>query len=251
MTLLLIQILVKAVNDTKQPIFIDRFGQQTTKVPDDNYFLEGKGSALYKLDDLKTLVDSTPAKITGESSAFDFGEEGDKTVTIVTDPLQFNSTRESGDTSSQIYWGTNFMTINVDGSDQPVNIDIRPGSYNAAHLAKEIQRSVNAAYGDDKKIQIVQNVDDTLTIDLQKLNADGTSTGLTTPISVDLLADSYVSTKEGIVLTGASPDFTRDQFLAHTQARLNDSLNTYAVSAQTTATAGGVVDTAKRLLWYF
>ena len=39
--------LVKAVNDTKQPIFIDRFGQQTTKVPDDNYFLEGKGSALY------------------------------------------------------------------------------------------------------------------------------------------------------------------------------------------------------------
>ena len=237
--------LVKAVNDTKQPIFIDRFGQQTTKVPDDNYFLEGKGSALYKLDDLKTLVDSTPAKITGESSAFDFGEEGDKTVTIVTDPLQFNSTRESGDTSSQIYWGTNFMTINVDGSDQPVNIDIRPGSYNAAQLATEIQRSVNAAYGDDKKIQIVQNVDDTLTIDLQKLNADGTSTGLTTPVTVDLLADSYVSSKEGIVLTGASPDFTRDQFLAHTQARLNDSLNTYAVSAQTGASAGGVVDAAK------
>ncbi len=31
---------------------------------------------------------------------FDFGEEGDKTVTIVTDPMKFNSTRESGDTSS-------------------------------------------------------------------------------------------------------------------------------------------------------
>ena len=46
--------LVKAVNDTQQPIFIDRFGQQTTKVPDDNYFLEGKGSPLFKLDDLKT-----------------------------------------------------------------------------------------------------------------------------------------------------------------------------------------------------
>ena len=137
------------------------------------------------------------------------------------------------------------MTINVDGSDQPVNIDIRPGSYNAAQLATEIQRSVNAAYGDDKKIQIVQNVDDTLTIDLQKLNADGTSTGLTTPVTVDLLADSYVSTKEGIVLTGASPDFTRDQFLAHTQARLNDSLNTYAVTAQTAASTGGVVDAAK------
>jgi len=227
--------LVKAVNDTKQPIFIDRFGQQTTKVPDDNYFLEGKGSALYKLDDLKTLIDSTPAKITGESSGFDFGEEGDKTVTIVTDPMKFNSTRESGDTTSNIYWGTNFMTINVDNSDQPVNIDIRPGSYNAAQLSAEIQRSVNAAYGDDKKIQIVQNVDDTLTIDLLKLNADGTSTGLTTPVSVDLLGDSYVSTLEGITLTGASPDFTREQFLAHSQARLNAALNEYAVTPATDA----------------
>ena len=185
--------LVKAVNDTQQPIFIDRFGQQTTKVPDDNYFLEGKGSPLYKLDDLKTLVDSTPAKVTGESSSFDFGEEGDKTVTVVTDPMKFNSTRESGDTTSNVYWGTNFMTINVDNSDQPVNIDIRPGSYNATQLATEIQRSINAAYGDDKKIQIVQNVDDTLTIDLLKLNADGTSTGLTTAVSVDLLGASYVS----------------------------------------------------------
>ena len=65
--------LVKAVDDTKQPIFIDRFGQQTTNVPDDNYFLEGKGSALFKADSLRTLVDSTPAKVTGETSAFDFG----------------------------------------------------------------------------------------------------------------------------------------------------------------------------------
>lgn len=238
--------LVRSVTDTQQPIFIDRFGQQTTSVPDDNYFLEGKGSALYKLDDLQSLIDSTPAKVTGESSAFDFGEEGDKTVTVVTDPLKFNSTRESGDTTSSVYWGTNFMTINVDNSDQPVNIDIRPGSYNATQLSAEIQRSINAAYGDDKKIQIVQNVDDTLTIDLLKLNADGTSTGLTTPVSVDLLSDSYVSDLEGITLTGASPDFTRDQFLAHTQARLNSALNEYAVNPTTdavaSATALGVGD---------
>jgi len=239
--------LVRSVNDTKQPIYIDRFGQQTTKVPDDNYFLEGKGSALYKADGLQTLVDSTPAKLAGEASGFDFGEEGDKTVTIVTDPVQFNSTRESGDTTSNIYWGKNFMTINVDSGDQPVNIDIKPGAYNAAQLAKEIQRATNAAYGDDKKIQVVQNVDDTITIDLLKLNADGTSTGLSTPVSVDLLADSYVSTLEGITLTGASPDFTREQFLAHTQARLNDSLNQYAVSKQTGSSAGGVVDKAASL----
>ena len=223
--------LVKAVDDTKQPIFIDRFGQQTTNVPDDNYFLEGKGSPLFKADSLRTLVDSTPAKVTGETSAFDFGEEGDKTVNIVTDPVQFNSTRESGDTTSNTYWGKNFLTINVDNADQPINIDIRPGSYNAAALAAEVQRAINTAYGDDKKIQVVQNVDDTITIDLLKLNADGTSTGLTTPISVDLLSSSYVSSIENLTLTGASPDFTKEQFLAHTQARLNATLNDYAVDA--------------------
>ena len=223
--------LVKAVDDTKQPIFIDRFGQQTTNVPDDNYFLEGKGSPLYKADSLRTLIDSTPAKVTGETSAFDFGEEGDKTVNIVTDPVQFNSTRESGDTTSNTYWGKNFLTINVDNADQPINIDIRPGSYNAAALAAEVQRAINTAYGDDKKIQVVQNVDDTITIDLLKLNADGTSTGLTTPISVDLLSSSYVSSIENLTLTGASPDFTKEQFLAHTQARLNATLNDYAVDA--------------------
>ena len=127
--------------------------------------------------------------------------------------------------------GKNFLTINVDNADQPINIDIRPGSYNAAALAAEVQRAINTAYGDDKKIQVVQNVDDTITIDLLKLNADGTSTGLTTPISVDLLSSSYVSSIENLTLTGASPDFTKEQFLAHTQARLNATLNDYAVDA--------------------
>ena len=233
--------LVPAVSDTLQQIFIDRFGQQTTSVPDDNYFLEGKGSALYKADSLNTLVDSTPAKITGETSAFDFGDEGDKTVTIVTDPVLFNSTRESGDTTSNVYWGSDFLTINVDNADTPITVDIRPGSYNAAQLATEIQRAINVAYGDDKKIQVVQNVDDTVTIDLLKVNADGTSTGLTTPISVDLLSDSFVSDIEAITLTGASPDFTREQFLAHTQARLNATLNEYAVDATDTVKSAGTL----------
>ena len=43
-------------DDTGQQIFIDKFGAQTTSVPDDNFFIEGKGSALYKLDDLQQQV---------------------------------------------------------------------------------------------------------------------------------------------------------------------------------------------------
>ena len=223
--------LVSAVDDNGSQIFIDRFGAETTNVPDDNYFLEGKGSPLYKLDDQQQLIPSQPAKLRGEQAEFDFGEEGDRLVEIVTDPMQFKATRESGDGDSRVYWGTNFLTVNVDEGDQPVNIDIRPGKYNATQLAAEVERAINEAYGDDSKIQIVQNVDDTLNINLFKLNQDGSSTGLTTPIEVDLLASSFVSEVDNITLSGASPDFTREQFLAHTQARMNESLNRYAVDA--------------------
>ena len=226
--------MVSAVDDNGSQIFIDRFGAETTDVPDDNYFLEGKGSPLYKLDDQQQLIPSQPAKLRGEQAEFDFGEEGDRLVEIVTDPMQFKATRESGDGDSRVYWGTNFLTVNVDNGDQPVNIDIRPGKYNATQLAAEVERAINEAYGDDSKIQIVQNVDDTLNINLYKLNQDGSSTGLTTPIEVDLLASSFVSEVDNITLSGASPDFTREQFLAHTQARMNESLNRYAVDANET-----------------
>ena len=222
--------LVPSVDDAGNQIFIDRFGAQTTQVPDDNYFIEGKGSALYKLDDLQQQIPSQPAKLTGEQTEFDFGEEGDKLVEIVTDPVLFNATRESGDADSRVYWGKNFLTVNVDNGDQPVNIDLRPGKYNATQLAAEVERAINAAYGDDSKIQVVQNVDDTLNINLFKLNADGSSTGLTSSINVDLLGASYVADVEGISLTGASPDFTTEQFLAHSQAKINEALNNYAVS---------------------
>jgi len=235
--------LVSAVDDTGRQLFIDRFGKQTTQVPDDNYFLEGKGSALYKLDDLQQLIPSQPAKLQGEQSEFDFGEEGDRLVEIVTDPMQFKATRESGNGDSRVYWGKNFLTVNVDNGDQPVNIDIRPGRYNATQLAAEVERAINEAYGDDNKIQIVQNVDDTLSINLFKLNQDGSSSGLSTPITVDLLGDSYVSQVDNITLSGASPDFTREQFLAHAQAKINQALNEYAVDSNDTvlnATSLGV-----------
>ena len=107
------------------------------------------------------------------------------------------------------------------------------------NLLQKLKRATNEAYGDDSKIQVVQNVDDVMNINLFKLNADGSSTGLTTTVAVDLLSASYVSTVEDINLTGASPDFTREQFLAHSQARINASLNTYADTAAN-ATALGV-----------
>ena len=86
----------------------DKFGAQTTSVPDDNYFIEGKGSALYKLDDLQQQVPSQSANIKGAQST-DL-KEGDKLVEVVTDPMQFNATREAGlVTGSNVYWGKIFL----------------------------------------------------------------------------------------------------------------------------------------------
>ena len=222
--------LVSAVDDAGNQIFVDRFGQQTTSIPDDNYFIEGKGSPLYKLDDLQTLVPSQPASISGEQTSFDFGEEGDKLVEIVTDPMQFKATREAGNSGSDVYWGKDFLLVNVDDSDQPVSIDINPGLYNADQLAAEVERAINAAYGDDRKFQVEQNVDDTITFDFQRVGADGAITPLTNKVSVELLGtDSYVTEAMGddFAITGTSPDFTKEEFLAHSQIRINETLNKY------------------------
>jgi flagellar hook protein FlgE len=216
------------VNDNGKQIFVDRFGNQTTQVPDDNYFLEGKGSPLYKLDELRTQVSSQPASIQGEQAGFDFGEEGDKLIEIVTDPLMFPATEEGGNTNSGVFWGKDFLLVNVDDSDAPVSIDLRPGKYNATQLAAEVERAINEAYGDDKKFQIVQNVDDELTIDLFKLGTDGSPVSLgESRIVVDLLKETSVSELAGIAIDGASPDFTKDEFLVHVQQRINATLNDY------------------------
>ena len=225
--------LVASVNDNGEQIYIDRFGNETTvaNIPDDNYFSEGKGAALYRRDDLNQTIPSQPARLTGSQSSFDFGEEGNKLIEITNDPMKFNATREAGNSDSSIFWGKDFLLVNVDDGDVPVSIDLRPGLYNATQLAGEVQRAINDAYGDDNKLQVRSNVDDTLTIDFYSLNtADGTLSGLSTPVSVDLLQSSYVTTQVGIDVTGSSPDFTREEFLAHAQARIIDTMNDYVIT---------------------
>ena len=224
--------LVASVNDNNEQIYIDRFGNETTvaNIPDDNYFSEGKGSALYRKDDLNQEIPSQPAKLTGSQTSFDFGEEGNKLIEITNDPMRFNATREAGNADSSVFWGKDFLLVNVDDGDVPVSVDLRPGSYNATQLASEVERAINSAYGDDNKLQVRSNVDDTLTVDFYTLNTnDGTLSGLASPVSIDLLASSYVTQQVGIETSGSSPDFTREEFLAHAQVRVIDTMNDYVI----------------------
>ena len=50
------------------------------------------------------------------------------------------------------------------------------------------------AFGDDKKIQLTDDVDNKFSIDLKVTTGDGLSTGLATPIVVDLHEASIVNT---------------------------------------------------------
>ena len=104
------------------------------------------------------MIPSQPARLTGSQSSFDFGEEGNKLIEITNDPMRFKATREAGNNDASIFWGKDFLLVNVDDGDVPVSVDLRPGFYNATQLADEVERSINDAYGDDNKLQIRSNV---------------------------------------------------------------------------------------------
>jgi flagellar hook protein FlgE len=220
--------LTRAVDPQEAALFIDRFGQQTTVPQNPAYILEGKGFPLYKADDLGAPVESTPAKLVSTGIETILGEG--RTVTIVTDPLLFKSTNEyaaltDAPETGSTFWGKDFLLIDIDASG-PVSIDIPPGTYNGTQLAAAVEIATKNAFGDDKKILLENNVDNKFSIDLKITSGDGLSTGLPTPIEVDLHLDSIVTTTPELGMT-------RDTFLSHAQVRMNDSMNGYIQAAGT------------------
>jgi len=220
--------LTRAVDPQEAALFIDRFGQQTTVPQNPAYILEGKGFPLYKADDLGAPVESTPAKLVSTGIETILGEG--RTVTIVTDPLLFKSTNEyaaltDAPETGSTFWGKDFLLIDIDASG-PVSIDIPPGTYNGTQLAAAVEIATKNAFGDDKKILLENNVDNKFSIDLKITSGDGLSTGLPTPIEVDLHLDSIVTTTPELGMT-------RDTFLSHAQVRMNDSMNEYIQAAGT------------------
>ena len=152
--------------------------------------------------------------------------------------MQYNTTYEANPTlNKSTYWGKDFLTVRVDdttGSAGYKIIDIRPGTYTAATLASEVQRAINAGLGDDAKLSIDPVTDGSFSIQFNQLDNNDEIQPLTA-INVDMMQDSFVtdslfSTTNGIENV-ASPNFTREEFLAHSQLRINDALNRAAVSA--------------------
>ena len=217
--------LVPAVNDKGSQIYIDQFGNQTTSVPDPSYFDTGRSAPLYKLDELRTRVPSQPAALSGETSGFDFGDEGTREIEIVTNPMLFGATHEADPANQGVYWGNDFLLVNIDDGTRPVSVDIRAGSYNAEELAAEVERAINEAYDDEKKVEIRKGAEDQINIQMFTATDEGDAI-VPSSVSIDLLEPSFVSTQAGIdVANLTAPNFELDTFLAHAQARINDALN--------------------------
>jgi flagellar hook protein FlgE len=220
--------LTRATDTKGTAQFIDKFGQRTTLPPDPAYILEGKGSPLYRADDLGEAVASTPAKLTGLNLQTYLGDG--KTVDIVTDPLQYKRTIEyhtdigtSPLPSNAPFWGKDFLLVDVDSSG-PVSVSIPPGTYNGVQLAAVVENALRDGFGDDKKIKLLPGVDNKFSIDIKKTAGDGKSTGLATPIEIDIHTATYVESNVNTIKEGLE----LDKFLVHAQILMTDKLNAYA-----------------------
>ena len=220
-------VLTRATDSKGTDQFIDKFGQKTTAPPDPAYILEGKGSPLYKADDLGAAIDSTPAKLSGFNLQTYLGDG--KTVEIVTDPMHFKRTVEyqtlqgTTPTANSPFWGKDFLLVDVDSSG-PVSVDIPPGTYNGVQLAAAVENALRDGFGDDKKVQLTDNIDNVFTLDLKKNSGDGKSTGLITPIAVDMHTASIVESS----VTNIKDGLTLDNFLVHAQILMTNALNAYS-----------------------
>ncbi|MDC3096346.1 flagellar hook-basal body complex protein [Alphaproteobacteria bacterium] len=230
--------LTEAISPTGQTLVVDRFGQVIPIDEKPQIISVAQTQPLFFLDDLANKTTSKAATISNkvlEDAAFTTTAPS---ITVVTDPLQYYTTYEANPTlNKSTYWGKDFLTVRVDdttGSAAYKSIDIRPGTYTAATLAKEVQRAINAGLGDDSKLSIDPVTDGNFSIQFNQLDNNDELQTLSA-IKVDLMKDSFVtedlfSSTSGIENV-ASPNFERQQFLAHAQLRINDALNRAAVSA--------------------
>ncbi len=230
--------LTEAISPTGQTLVVDRFGQIIPINEKPQIISVAQTQPLFFLDDLSNKTVSKAATVEStvlEDAAFTATAPS---ITVVTDPLQYYTTYEANPTlNKSTYWGKDFLTVRVDdttGSASFKSIDIRPGTYTATTLASEVQRAINAGLSDDSKLAIDPVTDGSFSIQFNQLDNNDEIQTLSA-INVDLMKDSFVTEKIFSATNGienvASPNFTREEFLAHAQLRINDALNRAAVSA--------------------
>ena len=237
--------LITAKDDQSRTYYINKFGQITTAPQSvDPTFNAGAAHPLYKQDDQTDKTPSTAAAVVGgiiKSTGFDFGDTDATPVEIITNPADYNKTRESGDASTiganPPYWGRDMFSVTVDGS-APQSISIRAGKYTGTQLAAEMTRAVNEKFGGQHYFSIMDTYrkeggtivpgNDVIKLNLSRLGEDGSSIPLGDPIEIDLLgtAGSDGTPPVSNVTTAENKlQLTREQLVTAAQLKLNDALN--------------------------
>jgi len=235
--------LITSKDDQGKTLYINKYGQTTTDPTSfDSSFVANQPSPLYYQDDQIKKSQSTPAQVVGSiqnTSGFDFGDTDANQVTIVTDPSQYNTTRESGQNTSLTspFWGQDMFTISVDGS-APQSISINAGQYTGDQLAAEMTRAVNAKFSDANYFRITDTYrdvggsvipgNDVFNIGLSKTATDGSTVTLNPPLEIDLLGTAGASGTPQTGLTAQQlnyQDLTRDQLISLAQTKVNEALN--------------------------
>ena len=235
--------LITSKDDQGKTYYINKFGQITTDPQSvDPTFNAAAAHPLYKQDDQNNKTNSTSAQVVGgiiKATGFDFGDTDANKVTVITDPAQYDLTREGNPNAgaNPPYWGKDMFTISVDGSE-PQSISINAGSYTGTQLAAELTRAVNAKFSGEKYFRIVDtyrkdggNVvpgNDIIQLNLSKLGEDGSSIPLSEPIEIDLLGtggSEGTPPVSGNTQGDNSQQFTRDELVSLAQTKLNDALN--------------------------
>ena len=237
--------LLTAKDDQGATYYINKFGQITTNPQAvDPTFNAGAAHPLYKQDDQTNKTQSTAASIVGgiiKATGFDFGDTDAQPVTIITDPAEYNKTRESGDASAigsnPPYWGVDMFSVTVNGS-APQSISIKAGKYTGTQLAAEMTRAVNEKFGGEHYFSITDTYrkdggavvtgNDIIKLNLSRLDENGASVAMTNPIEVDLLGNAGSAGTppvKGNTTAENKLQLTRAQLVATAQSKLNDALN--------------------------
>ena len=143
------------------------------------------------------------------------------------------------------FWGKDFLLVDVDESG-PVSIDVPPGVYTGEELAATVEIALRDAFGDDKQIQLTEGVDSTFTIDLKTESGDGKSTGLSSPVVIDLHESTLVTES---IEAGYDPaeGLNLNTFLAHAQTLMTEGLNEYIQDGIDVDTAADELNVEGRL----
>jgi flagellar hook-basal body protein len=225
------ELLIQATDQKGERLYVNKYGEIRSEngsppIPPEDI---ARGvTKLFNLDDLKDLQPSVPATASGSPLTEGLVATWKNGFNI---PEQLQTVLNESPIEGQTYRSPITFALNVDGSAEPVIVDLsylnEPGAslteaYTGVEIAREMNNAINKAYGDERYFDLssLKATDTATSVDLFELSV---STDGATPSDDDKLVVSLSETR-----TGADPAF--GSFLRLSEIRTEDAVD--AIQAQ-------------------